>query len=215
MYSQSPREWLLTKLYILPGILIGLAFHEFAHAEAAYRLGDTTPKYQGRLTVNPFAHMDIVGFLALIFVGFGWGKPVEINPNNFKHPRRDDLIVAFAGVVMNFLVAVAFTLILRFYISGVGLTTYNMGSWQGIIYYIILYTIQINLVLMIFNLMPVPPLDGWNILTEIFNFRKYNWYWKVYQYGWIILMVLIMFNFTDVVLNRGVNFFLGILAHLL
>ena len=160
MYSQSPREWLLTKLYILPGILIGLAFHEFAHAEAAYRLGDTTPKYQGRLTVNPFAHMDIVGFLALIFVGFGWGKPVEINPNNFKHPRRDDLIVAFAGVVMNFLVAVAFTLILRFYISGVGLTTYNMGSWQGIIYYIILYTIQINLVLMIFNLMPVPPLDG-------------------------------------------------------
>ena len=78
-----------------------------------------------------------------------------------------------------------------------------------------LYTIQINLVLMIFNLMPVPPLDGWNILTEIFNFRKYNWYWKVYQYGWIILMVLIMFNFTDVVLNRGVNFFLGILAHLL
>ena len=82
-------------------------------------------------------------------------------------------------------------------------------------YYIILYAIQINLVLMIFNLMPVPPLDGWNIITEIFNLRKYNWYWQVYRYGWFILMALIMFNFTDVVLNRGVDFFLGILSHLL
>ncbi|MCI2061849.1 MAG: site-2 protease family protein [Eubacteriaceae bacterium] len=215
MYSASPREWLLTKIYILPGIIIGLAFHEFAHAEVAYRLGDQTPRYQGRLTLNPLAHMDLVGFISLVFIGFGWGKPVEIDPNNFKHRRRDEMLVAFAGVVMNFLLAVAFTLILKWYMGMIGYTTYTLSSWQGTLYYIILYAIQINLVLMIFNLMPVPPLDGWNIITEIFNLRKYNWYWKVYRYGWFILMALIMFNFTDVVLNRGVDFFLGILSHLL
>lgn len=215
MYSASPREWLLEKLFILPGIVIGLSVHEFAHADVAYRLGDNTPLYQGRRTLNPAAHFDLVGFLALIFVGFGWGRPVEIDPRNFKNPRSSELLVSLAGVVMNLITAVVFTLILKLYISATGMMYVSMTTLTGIIYYMILYTIQINLVLMIFNLIPVPPLDGFNIVTEIFNLRKYSWYWNLYRYGWFILMILIMFNFTDVVLNRGVEFFWGILAQLL
>ncbi|MGI6204086.1 MAG: site-2 protease family protein [Anaerovoracaceae bacterium] len=215
MYSGNPQEWLLGKLFILPGIVIGLSVHEFAHADVAYRLGDNTPLYQGRRTLNPAAHFDLVGFLALIFVGFGWGKPVEIDPRNFRNPRSSELLVALAGVVTNLITAFVFTLILKLYISAAGIVYVDMTSLTGIIYYMILYTIQINLVLMIFNLIPVPPLDGFNIVTEIFNLRRYSWYWNVYRYGWFILMILIMCNFTDVVLYKGVDFFWGILANLL
>jgi len=93
---QDPLAWLMNKVILIPAIIIGLSFHEFAHAIVAYKLGDDTPRLQGRVTINPAAHVDPIGFIALIFIGFGWGRPVQVNPRNFKNMRRDGLLVDLA-----------------------------------------------------------------------------------------------------------------------
>ena len=191
----DPKAWLMSKILILPGIIIGLSFHEFGHAAVAYKLGDSTPKLQGRLTVNPAAHIDPVGFVALLLVGFGWGRPVEINPRAFRNMRRDELLVSLAGVVMNLLLAIVFAIILGIYIRATG-NYPHMGSMGEMISLMLYYCIYINLVLMIFNLLPIPPLDGFNVVTELFDLRKYEWWYKVYAYGDVLLIILIAFNFT-------------------
>ena len=212
--SGSIGDWILQEILMLPGIIIGLSFHEFAHAFVSDKLGDPLPRIQGRVTLNPMAHIDFVGFVALLFVGFGWGRPVEIDPRNYKHPRRDEFLVAFAGVIMNLLVAFVFTLVLKGYIAAVGYYAAPTGI-QGTLYHIILYVIYINIALMIFNLIPIPPLDGFNIITQIFNLRRYRWWDKVYQYGYFILLLLILLNFTDRILTPGVQFFLQLFGQLL
>lgn len=200
----DPIQWLSEKMIILPGIVIGLAFHEFAHAVVAYKLGDNTPKLQGRVTINPLAHIDWIGLAALFLCGFGWGKPVQINPYNFRHRRRDELLVALAGVVMNLLLAVLFTVILKALTVSVG--SYGLASGMGqIIWNMIYYTIQINLVLMVFNLIPIPPLDGFNIIAEIFNFGQTETYWKIYQYGSWILVAVIIFGVAGMIIAPCVN----------
>jgi Zn-dependent protease len=113
----DPLGWLMNMALMLPAIVIGLSFHEFGHAVVAYRLGDHTPKLQGRVTISPLAHIDPFGFLALMFVGFGWGKPVQINPGNFRHPRRDEFLVGIAGVTINLIIAIATAGILKLYFS--------------------------------------------------------------------------------------------------
>lgn len=197
-------DWIMGKLMILPGILIGLSFHEFAHGIVSYALGDPTPKLQGRLSISPAAHMDPFGFCCLLFAGFGWGVPVEIDPRYYKHRRAGELLVSLAGVAMNFLLAILFTVILK------GLFIWQPAFFNGeigqIIMEIILGIISINVVLMIFNLLPVPPLDGFGILTEIFNLRKYSWYYPVYDKGFLILLLLVLLNVTELVLTPAVSF---------
>jgi len=203
----DPASWFMSKLLILPAILIGLSFHEFAHAVAAYVLGDQTPKFQGRVTINPLAHIDPFGFLALIFIGFGWGKPVEVNPRYFKHMRRDGLIVDLAGVTLNLILAIvfagAFKLLVLFQPGF--LLTYMGSVVVELIYNIVL----INIVLMIFNLLPIPPLDGFGIITEVFDLRKKEFYYPLYQNGFMILLLLMMLNVTDKILVPAVNFMLN------
>lgn len=207
---RDPMGWIMSKLLILPAILIGLSFHEFAHAFAADRLGDRTPRMYGRVTLNPAAHIDPFGLLALFFIGFGWGKPVVVDDRNFRNRRRDNLIVDLAGVTTNFMLAVVFAGILQllFEFQYHFLTT----SLGGILALMIFYIISINIVLMIFNLLPIPPLDGFGILTELFNLREKEWYYRVYDNGFIILMLLIVFNVTGKVLGPGVNFVLGVIG---
>ncbi len=207
----DPAGWFMTKLLILPGIVIGLAFHEFAHAFVAERLGDPTPRLQGRVTLNPLAHIDPIGFIALLFVGFGWGIPVEIDPRSFKNRRRDELMVSLAGVVMNLLLAIVFTIILKVFITATGAWP-SMDSMVGMAGEIIFYVIWINLVLMVFNLLPIPPLDGFNVITELFDLRKYDWWYTVYNNGFIILLVLIALDFTDRIMNPILDFFWNILV---
>ena len=190
-------------LVSLPGIIIGLSFHEFAHGAVSYALGDPTPKLQGRLTINPMAHMDPFGFLALMLAGFGWGVPVEIDPRYYKNRRRDEMLVSLAGVTMNLLLAVLFSLILRFLFAAN--PAWLSGEVGSSLTEILIQVVVINLVLMIFNLIPVPPLDGFGIVTELFDLRRYDWYWKVYDYGFPILMVLIIFDVTDLILTPAVN----------
>lgn len=209
----NPMEWIMDKLIILPGIIIGLSFHEFAHGAVSYALGDPTPKLQGRLTINPAAHFDPWGFLALLIAGFGWGVPVQIDPRYYKHRRRDELLVSLAGVAMNLLVAVVFCFAIK------ALLTANPVWLHGTIgqtlIQVLFAVVSINVVLMIFNLIPVPPLDGFGILTEIFNFRKYNWYYQVYDKGFLILMILILFGVTDKILGPGVGFVTNLLMNLI
>ncbi len=206
----NPKQWILSMLIALPGIIIGISFHEFAHGFVSHKLGDPTPQMQGRLTLNPMAHMDPIGFIALLFCGFGWGVPVEINPAYYKHRRRDELLVALAGVVMNLILAVIFSIILHFVIRAQ--LTGNAGE---ILVQMLVQVVIINLVLMIFNLLPVPPLDGFGILTEIFDLRKYDWYGPVYEKGFFILLLLIVFNVTGMVISPAVSGIWGILCNLI
>lgn len=209
----NPLDWIMRKLMMLPGIVIGLSVHEWAHGFVSHKLGDPTPKIQGRLTLNPAAHIDPIGFLSLLICGFGWGIPVEIDSRYYKHRRSGEMMVAFAGVVMNFITAIVFTFILKgIYIVS---TAFVLSAVGSIITEILLYVVWINVVLMAFNLLPIPPLDGFNIVTEIFNLRKYSWWYKVYRYGFLILFVCIMFRITELLLNVPIRAMYSLLVNIL
>lgn len=206
--TMSIGDWLLEQLLMLPGIIVGLTFHEAAHGYVSYWLGDPTPKLQGRLSLNPMRHIDPIGFLALFFAGFGWGEPVQINPSYYKHRRIDEFMVALAGVVTNFVIAALSAGAIRLLLNSTG--GYLYGAWE-IMFYVLYYMVMFNLVLMIFNLLPVPPLDGFGIVTQIFDLQKYNWYYTVYNNGFYILMLLIIFNVTDRILTPAIGFFMNLL----
>ncbi|OIN89189.1 hypothetical protein AUJ59_02305 [Candidatus Beckwithbacteria bacterium CG1_02_47_37] len=167
-------------LFFLPALIIAITIHEFAHAWMADRLGDPTPQLQGRLSLNPLKHLDPIGTLMLLFFRFGWGKPVEFDPYNLRHPRRDAALISLAGPAVNLILATALSLVLKF--SGSPLFS------------IFLYpVILININLAIFNLLPVPPLDGTKILYGILPADwadEYNDFMG--RYGTILLILLII-----------------------
>lgn len=177
----------LLLLYMLPGILIGLTVHEWAHAYVAYRLGDPTARNLGRMTLNPFAHIDIFGFLCLLLVGFGWAKPVPVNPRNFKNYKRDDILVSLAGIAMNFITAflavLIYVLCLRIWPQ-----LYDNDAFV----YILTYLIVINLSLMLFNLIPIYPLDGSHVLECLLARKEPRFFMFMRQYGQYILIVLLI-----------------------
>jgi len=197
----------MDKLLFLPGIIIGLTFHEFAHAKAANLLGDPTPKLQGRVTLNPLAHIDIIGFIALMIVGFGWGKPVQINGSYFKNFKRDEIIVSISGVLMNLVLAILFAGILKLMDVSASeyFTTTSVGNYISQMVYGVIW---INIILMVFNLMPIPPLDGFNVIAELAHLREKGIYSQVYDKGPIILIILIIFNITDKIIGPVANFFM-------
>jgi Zn-dependent protease len=202
---------ILTKILTLPGIVLGLSFHEFAHAWMSDKLGDPTPARQGRLTLNPLAHIDWIGFAALLLVGFGWGKPVQIDPSYYKNRRRDEFLVGIAGVTMNLIIAIVLSIPVRL------LTRAYSGAAASIavqnVYLILLYAVMINLVLMIFNLIPCPPLDGWGLITQIFKLDKQDWWYTVYQRGSFILLILIVTGLTGKIITPAVRFLMNILVY--
>ena len=210
----DPISWLTTHLLMLPAILVGLSLHEFGHAIVSDRLGDPTPRNQGRVTINPISHVDPMGLVCLIFAGFGWGIPVQVNPSYYKHRRRDEALVAIAGVTMNLLIALAATLILKLIISVSG-SAFLFSTAGGVITDILQYMIQINIVLMVFNLLPIPPLDGFNLITQIFNLSKYSWYHTLYSKGGIILLLVVLLGGTGYILGPIVNLFYGIIIKIL
>lgn len=205
--------WLITgsssnfinKLLFLPGIIIGITFHEAAHGYVSHWLGDPTPKNQGRLSINPLAHIDPMGFIALLLVGFGWGKPVMIDPRYYKNPKRDELLVSLAGVTTNLIIAIIFAVI-QILLIDTG-AAYSMGASWNVVNLIIQYIVFVNLVLMCFNLLPIPPLDGFSVITQLFDLRKYDWYYKLYSNGFFILMALVFIGALDGFLDKSVTFF--------
>ena len=174
-------------------LLVGFPVHEFAHALAAYRLGDSTAKLFGRLTLNPVAHFDPLGgiLLSVSFIGsgfgFGWAKPTPVNPANLAGGRRGEAMVAAAGPVSNLVLAAAAALPLRF-IVGTPQLSEQIPGFVVLVLYLFVY---INLVLMIFNLLPIPPLDGSKVLFAFLPPRL-AWQWRpvLEQYGFILLLLL-------------------------
>ena len=207
-HYSSVMDWVVHKALILPAILIGLSFHEFAHAEMANILGDPTAKNLGRATINPMAHFDPFGFVALLFLGFGWGIAVPYNPNNLKNRRSGEILIGVAGVAMNFIIAVIAAIIyVLMYKQGFYA---DLGSGLGnIVALMVYYIIDVNLVLMVFNLIPIPPLDGFGILDAIFTFKRSNVVEFLRHNGFLIMMVLILFNVIDMILTPAVNFLLS------
>ena len=193
------REMLL----ILPGIILGFSFHEYAHAQVAVWLGDDTPKHQGRLTLNPLVRIDLFGFLMILIARFGWAKPVEVNEANFKNPRRDDILVSLAGPLMNLLVALFFLFLMK--------ATYYMPSTllpDGVyetVMDVFDYTLWINVVLFVFNLLPIPPLDGSHIFFGLLNLKDTGLFYEFFTKGRIILPLLIISNVLDRVIGPPID----------
>lgn len=197
----NPKGYIINMILILPGIVVGVTFHEFAHAFASSKLGDPTPNIEGRLTLNPAAHFDLYGLISLIFCGFGWGKPVQIDNRYYKSKRRDELVVSIAGVAMNLFLAFLFSIILKIWFKFNGSLIMKPDSLTGIISTILMGIISINIILAIFNLLPIPPLDGFSILNNLFNLEKYDWYYKIYNNGFIILLLLLVTGVVNFIIS--------------
>ncbi|PIP51253.1 site-2 protease family protein [Candidatus Berkelbacteria bacterium CG_4_10_14_0_8_um_filter_35_9_33_8] len=170
-------------LSFIIALLIGLTIHEASHAITANRLGDDTAKLMGRTSLNPLVHLDLLGTLFLFMVGFGWGKPVLVNPNKFKYPIRDEIIVSLAGPISNIVIALIFSLVLRFFNEYLSVPLNLLLS----------IIIVINLRLAIFNLLPLPPLDGSKILQI---FIPYNRYSQIQPYGTMLIFLIFIFGGT-------------------
>jgi Zn-dependent protease len=164
-------------------LLVGLTFHEFSHALTADQLGDHRPRAMGRLTLNPIAHVDPIGALMLVVAGFGWAKPVMVNPAALRGGRQSMALVAFAGPIANVVVAIVFAIVFR----GMALAGVDTGFFPGLVALIV----QLNILLAIFNLIPIPPLDGYNVLLAYLPPRQAVTLQRYAPYGVIVLLLLI------------------------
>lgn len=202
----SNFDKLLIILLTLPGVIIGITFHEFAHAFAADKLGDDTPRSQGRLTLNPLAHLDPIGFILLLFAHIGWGKPVEINPRNFNRKRSmtaSEAIVSVAGPCMNIFLAIIFTIITcliykfapAFYITTVG----------NIIMIMLNMAVIVNIGQGIFNLIPLPPLDGSKIWFNFLPYKAKSWFEKNYMIFYYTFLALWITGLASVIISPIIN----------
>ena len=200
------RYSLIDILYVLPGILIGISFHEFAHAYASHKLGDPTPEKMGRLTISPSAHIDPIGFLMLILGGFGWAKPVAINPTYYKKPRSGQILVSTAGPITNYMIALIFSVGIKILIT-FNDAVFLSAQKYNILLNLLFYTVQINLVLFVFNLLPIPPLDGFHILQNILPYRYARQLYYIERYGFILLIVFILSGAASYILGPAVSFF--------
>ena len=202
-YINDPSS-LLGLLLTIPGLLIAITFHEFAHAFAADKLGDDTPRNQGRLNLNPLSHLDPIGSLMLLFAGFGWGKPVEVNPRNYDRRYsmdKADSIVSIAGPLMNFFLAIIFTIIYCAIYKYANTTT-QAGA---IIMLMIQYTIAINVGLGLFNLIPIPPLDGSKVIKPILPYNARNWFEQNEQIFQMIFVALWIFGILGNIISPLIN----------
>jgi Zn-dependent protease len=185
-------------LQVLPAVLIGLTIHELAHAYVALKLGDDTPKLLGRVTLNPLKHIDILGFLLLVVAGFGWGKPVIINRNNLKHPFRDDVLIALAGPASNLLFAVVLVLVMRALFAFAAIRS---SSLFEIVISTMFVFITRNVSLGLFNLLPIPPLDGSHLLSNLLSLKSAEAAAVFFKYGSFLLLAVVM---IERVTNRDI-----------
>lgn len=179
-------ENLTDYIYIVVAALFAIILHEIAHGLVSTWLGDPTPKRQGRLSLNPLKHLDPIGTLCLIFFHVGWAKPVVVNPDYYKNKKRGMALVALAGPLMNFLLAIFSIIIMAIFVK---VNAYS--NVLIIIYIFLLYFSVINLGLGLFNLIPIPPLDGSRILGAFLKDDTYEQYMKYERYGFIIIAILL------------------------
>ena len=205
-YAANPGQ-LIGLLLSAPGVLIAITFHEFAHGYAAYLLGDDTAKREGRLSLNPFAHLDPIGTLMLLVAGFGWGKPVHVNPRNYTRKmsmEKGEAIVSLAGPLMNFILAIIFTLIYCaiFKFASLSFMTSNVGT---IVLLLISSTISVNIGLGVFNLIPLPPLDGSKIIMPFLPYNAKQWFINNEQIFYIIFVLIWITGIAGTVITAPIN----------
>ncbi|MBO5349481.1 MAG: site-2 protease family protein [Clostridia bacterium] len=190
-YLSNPAE-LLSLLLSIPGVLIAITFHEYAHAYAAYKLGDDTAKLQGRLTLNPLKHMDPIGIVMLVFLGYGWGKSVQIDSRNFNRNisvSKAEAIVSIAGPIANFILAIVFSIITVLVIKFDLLAACSVRAALTIMT-VLQSIIVINVGLGLFNLIPLPPLDGSKVLNHFLPYNAQMWFKNNEQIFYIIFLVM-------------------------
>lgn len=186
----------LSAFNLAVSVLIALVFHELAHGFVSYKLGDPTPKAQGRLTLNPLAHIDPMGAICLFLCGFGWAKPVAIDYSYYKHKKLGTALVSLAGPCTNFLIAL---------VAAVGLKVcISTGVMQLVNFLYILFSINVGLG--VFNLIPFPPLDGSKIVASVLPSKYYDTWMYLERYGFLILMVLLFMNILTPILTIGTTF---------
>ncbi len=198
-------------LYILPAFIIALSVHEWAHAYTAYRAGDMTAYSMGRMTLNPLKHIDPIGLLMVAIVGFGWAKGVPVNPRNFRNPKKDNIMVSLAGIIANISLALVSVLVMDAVFKISGLSDLHLkAAWSyifvfdnkiaNILMYFMSSFVMINIALAVFNLLPIPPLDGSHLL-EGFILRNFGptALMTLNRYGTMILIiVLLILNYTGI-----------------
>jgi Zn-dependent protease len=209
----------LTQLIVqLPILLISLTIHEFSHGYVAYMLGDDTAKRAGRLTLNPISHIDPLGLIMLFIARIGWAKPVPINPYNFNDQKRDTALSAAAGPAANFALAIVLSVIFNLIKKADPNILYTAGSFTQFCLSMLLYAILINLALGIFNLIPVPPMDGSKILGGFLSDEAYYKYTAQERKGAQILMIILLISFVfrlniiGAIIMPPLNFFLKLLT---
>lgn len=181
-------------LMLIVALILSIGIHEFMHAFTAYKLGDSTPKLQGRVTLNPFAHIDPLGLLAVVLIGFGWGRPVEYDIYNLRNPKRDVLLISFAGPLSNLVLAFLCFVFFNF-------------IWESEFLQILM---GLNLVLFVFNLIPVFPLDGFNVVRGLLPYDlAYQW-GELERFGIFILIFMLIFNIPSLLMDRIVPVILTI-----
>lgn len=186
------NDFILQLIILAPPILLALTLHEFAHGYVAYRFGDPTAKDQGRLTLNPLKHLDPIGTLAFFIIKIGWAKPVPVNPNYFRNPRKDMLWVALAGPAVNFILAIISALLVKIiWFIAASIPPSPLAAAILIpLHEVLMASVWINLVLCIFNFLPIPPLDGSKILAGLLPPDMARSYASVERYGFVIIMLL-------------------------
>ena len=181
-------------IMLAPVILFSLTIHEYAHALAAWKLGDDTAKRMGRLSLNPLVHLDILGTILLFIVHFGWAKPVPVDPRNFRNPKKDMLLVALAGPVSNVLTAVAAAVVLKIVFENFGAAAVVSSSGLSTVVRLLVWFIFIGVVLAVFNMIPLPPLDGSRVLYGLLPDGLARKYMAVERYGIFILFAVFIFG---------------------
>ncbi|RJQ35204.1 site-2 protease family protein [Candidatus Parcubacteria bacterium] len=202
---ENPQSFLI----VVMAIVYALTIHEFSHALAATYLGDNTAKYNGRLNLNPLSHLDFFGTIMLLFAGFGWGKPVPVNTHNLRWRRWGDAAVSMAGPLSNFISGVLFILVYH--------ALLGVLPWDNMVFTFLFYLIFINFILGIFNLIPIPPLDGSHVLFAILPDRLADFKQKLSINGpWILLVLIVLDNFLGIsIFGRIFDFFVNIILNFL
>ncbi len=205
--SMDSSQW-VSLLLTLPAVIMAITFHEFAHAFAADRLGDTTPRNQGRLNLNPISHLDPFGFFLMMFAHIGWGKPVQVNPNNFNSNKSRgfcEAMVSLAGPLMNFFLAIISCIIYLLIIAFVN-TSFTSSAVGVLLLRLLLILVTVNIGLGVFNLIPLPPLDGEKIFRNVLPFKAQDWLNRNYQTLYTVFLLLWIFGVLEVIVAPVISF---------